>query len=280
MPPEAISVSTASVPTLSELFGLIQESRGSDLQAGARAELCPSPLTLALGSMMGRIAAQTMIYLVNSQAAVNFTAARIPLSQAAMIRAIPAGREQPILADIATAYSPLSVQLAHALPHATIVEMDRPDVIRKRMQRLQRGNIDMPANLRTFSADLRHVPLEQAFEGLRPDVIEITGAYLNPAQLTRISEHVCDVLTPGGALICYLPWRAGLAEVQTAMRFFKRQVSDMPGAMSSERAIIDTFTEAGFVAVRIDYPSQLAETLGVKTPVLDVEVLVTCRKAG
>jgi hypothetical protein len=111
-------------------------------------------------------------------------------------------------------------------------------------------------------------------------VIEITGAYLNPAQLTRISEHVCDVLTPGGALICYLPWRAGLAEVQTAMRFFKRQVSDMPGAMSSEPAIIDTFTEAGFTAVTVDYPSQLAETIGVRTPVLDVEVLVTCRKAG
>lgn len=260
------------------LLGLTQNTSGSEFQAGLRSELTPSPLTRALTSMRSQIAAQTMIALFRYREALNYVAARLPVLKYAITQALPINAEHPSLLDPATGFAALCIELAEALPHSTVIEMDLPEVIRARQDRLQKAGFTPPENLRSIAANLSQTPLHEVLDGQAFDVLNFTGAYFTHNQLRTALRYIHSLLNPNGAVVSYLPWTPGVDSIKFAARFFKKQVGEYPGMMQSADQIYMLYHDAGFDDVTIHYPSQLADELGLPTPVLDIEVLVVGRK--
>lgn len=264
-------------PADSFMLGRTQETRGSELQAGARAELTPTPVTLALASLRGRAVAQTMIWLSPEKASTNYTAARVPILTELMVRAVP-NVPAPILVDPSTGFSPLSLSVAERVPHATVIEIDRAEVIRSRQHRLRRGGISLPPNLETVVADLGVTPLPDALGGRTADVIKFHGAYLTPAESRRTIGYLHSILSAEGAIAARFPLKSGVERTSTATRFFKQQVGDLPGMVDDVNVLRHYFLDTGFREVEVIFPSQIVPQIGLATPVWDVEVAVIARK--
>ena len=95
-----------------------QEKRGSELQAGIRAELSPSSLNLTLSSLGGRLSARTMIKLFGTAGAANFMTARIPLLIEGVKRSISPLTYAPLLVNLNAGFSPFGIMLATEMPSA------------------------------------------------------------------------------------------------------------------------------------------------------------------
>lgn len=269
--------STPFTPADALVLGRTQETRGSEIQAGARAELTPNPVTLALASLRGRAVAQTMIWLAPDQGILNYTAARIPILAALMLRAIPPV-PHPLLIDTSAGFSPMSLMVAEGAPHAHVIEIDRAEVIRSRQHRLRKAKITLPPNLETISADLGQTSLPEVLGGRVADVIDFTGAYFSPAQLRRTAAYLHSILSEQGTVLSCYPYRPAMEYATTATRFFKQQVGDLPGGVDDVTALKHYFLDAGYRDVEIYFPSQLAPELGLRTPILDMEISVIARK--
>ncbi len=270
---------TREVPDRSLILGRTQDERGSEIQAGARAELTPSPLTLALSSLRGRVTARIMLQFANNPAALNFTAARTAILEAGVARALHRSEDQPVIVDMACGYSPLALHMAEHFPHASVIELDTPDVIIRRKRRLMRcKEYVRPANLVTLSADLSRQSLVDALGNRVPSVIEYTSSYLTREQMIETHRYLYDVLSIHGALVTFMTWQKGVQQVQAELRFFREQVGSLPGIVADEAAAAAVFLEAGFRHVEVLHPSRLAGELGLATPIMDIELLVIAWK--
>lgn len=269
------------IPSDSMILGQNQEQGGSEMQAGARSILTPSPLLHALSTVRGRAVAQTMITLVNNPLSINFTAGRLRFLQTMLMNAVQ-NHAQPVITLPACGYSPLGIWLAEDMPHATVIEIDIPEVMRRRQRRLRRANIPLPQNLLTRPANLAQTPLSQVIAPYKPDVVDFTGAYYNPDELTRIARYLRSILAEKGTCVCYLPWAESIKVIKSGMRYFKDQIGETPGTISDVETPIRIFTNAGYSTVEVVFPSQIgpqiADRYDLKMPVLDVEVLVVARK--
>lgn len=260
------------------ILGQTQEQKGSEFQSGARAELTPSPLTLALSSIRGRFMAQTMIFMVPDKRAHRFIAARSPMLKSAILRALPQ-KSQPILATVAVGFSPVTILVAQERPDVRVIEVDTPEVIKKRKTRLRHApEIIIPDTIETYKADLATVPLTEILGDIRPDVMDITGGYFTHAELTQIARYFANVMSDEGACVCYLPWFDGLEQIRGAARFFKSQIGDYPGVVSNVNTAKKIFMDAGYQTVEILFPSQYGAELGLETPMMDIEILVIAYK--
>ncbi|MFN8374764.1 MAG: hypothetical protein U0694_18030 [Anaerolineae bacterium] len=272
---------TAVISPSALIIKRTQEQRGSELQAGARAELAPSSLNMALSSLAGRLSARTMIKLFGVPAALNFITARIDLLAAVMKRSVPPMIFSPLLVDLNAGFSPLGLALARDLPSARVIELDTPEVIHERERRLRRARaVALPPNLATIAVDLEQTPLIRALLGQRADVMTLTGGYMTHDELLQVVTYLMGVLTPTGSLVVYLPWQEGIARMRYGVRLFKRQVGELPGAFEHADQIQALFRRAGYSQVTLHYPNQLATALGLPTPLLDLEVLVQARRVG
>lgn len=260
------------------ILGQTQEQRGSEFQAGARAELTPSPLTLALSSIRGRFMAQAMIFMVPDKRAHRFIAARSPMLKAAILRAMPQ-KPRPILATVAVGFSPVTILIAQERPDIRVIEIDTPEVIKKRKTRLRQvPDIIIPDNLETHKAELSITPLTDILGDLRPDVMDITGGYFTHAELTQVTRYLASVMSDEGACVCYLPWFDGIEQVKGAARFFKSQIGDYPGVVGSEETARRIFLGAGYQTAEVLFPSRYGVELGLETPIMDIEILVIAYK--
>lgn len=260
------------------ILGHTQEQKGSEFQSGARAELTPSPLTLALSSIRGRFMAQAMIFMVPDTRAHRFIAARSPMLKAAILRAMPQ-KPQPILATVAVGFSPVTILIAQERPDVRVIEIDTPEVIQKRKTRLRHApDIIIPDNIETYKADLATVPLSDVLGDIRPDVMDITGGYFTHAELTQVVRYFAEVMSDEGACVCYLPWFDGIEQIKGAARFFKSQIGDYPGMVGHVDTAKRIFTDAGYQTVEVLFPSQFGAELGLETPMMDIEILVIAYK--
>jgi O-methyltransferase involved in polyketide biosynthesis len=256
------------------LLGRAVEQSGSELQAGTRAELAPTPITQALASLQGRVTAKVLARLVQKEA-LNFITGRTPALLDVMRRTVPPGVAHPLLVDVGVGYSPLTLQLAEALPQARVVEIDLPAVIEERQRRLSRAKIALPSNIRTLAVDLRHTALNEILDSEQPHGLTFTGAYLTHEEQASVLGALRRMLAYGGAVVCMLPWEDGLRQVEQAARLFKRTIGELPGVMRDEASIRAVFAQAGYRDVTI---YRLAESLRLKTPVIDLEVIALGRR--
>lgn len=265
-------------PQDSLFLGKAQEQSGSELQAGFRAELDPSPLTRALSTMRGRMIAKTMSFMVSATGARNFIAARIPLLMQAMIENLPAHTEKPLIVSTAAGYSPLGIWLAEELPYADIVEIDLPEVISKRQMRFKKAGITLPKNLTSIAADLGMVPLLDVLEGRHPQIIEWTGAYSPHDEAIHIMRYFHSILADDGVCVGYFPWQGGIDAVRAGTRFFKDQIGDMPGVVATRDELTNRFTAAGYAQVDVLMPVQYAPHIGITGDLINIEVLAVGHK--
>lgn len=275
------TLTRTTIPSGSMILGQTQEQGGSELQAGARAILSDDPLLEALSTLRGRIVAQTALSISNHAGSRNFTAGRLRFLQTVIEDAV-AGRDNPVIVMPLCGYSPLGVWLGESLPEAIIYEIDRPDVMRKRQHRLKRANITLPPNLITQTATLIDTPLPEIIKPHVADVIDFTGAYYKPDEITTVARYIYEVLSDDGVCVCYLPWLPSLEEIQANMRFFKNQVGETPGTISDIESPKKWFKAAGYDDVKVIFPStitpRITDRFNLKLPIMDVEVLVVARK--
>lgn len=261
-----------------QILGRQQERGGSEIYAGARAEVTPSPLTLALSSMFGRMGARVMSAMVPNEPARQFFAHRLTVLAELIKRSLPSGVPHPILVDMGVGFSPMSILMAESLPNAKIIEIDHPEVLRERQRRLARVHgYRPPANLLTLSVDMKKTALHDVLAPYPPHALDFTGAFYTIPDLLSVTRYLRLLLAENGTLLCYLPWRDGLRQVREAARFFRKQVGDAPATQHQESDVHDLYQQAGFRRVEVVYPSRVGVELGLP-PLLDVEVLAVAHR--
>ncbi len=269
--------------TSPDAFGLGRTSgqRGAEILAGLRAELLPSPESLALARFGGRAIARLAMAMEKNPAALNFVVGRLNGITELVRRALSPNASKLLLMDIAAGFSPRGIQLAQSIPTAQVVEVDLPDVVRDKEARLRRArNLQVPTNLSWRSADLAVTALAQVVEKESADVISAEGlnAYLAPEDITRTATRILECLKPGGTYISDIPWAEGMDYAQQATRFFSRQAGVYKGVIDSAEAMRDLMLTAGYKTVIIHKPSEVAAELKLPTPILDFSFFVVAQR--
>ncbi|NWF69871.1 MAG: class I SAM-dependent methyltransferase [Chloroflexi bacterium] len=272
--PDDVTLPARSSDAFALLLGRTQGVRGSsEIMAGARADLTPSPFTLALSSLGGRITARTIMNMAMSKAAIHYLAARIPSLEEIVRRALNA-RESALLVDLAAGFSPLGLQIADEMPQVQVLEIDLPAVLQEKRKRLQKGrHLTIPPNIEWLEANLGTQEFHGLLEGRRPDVITYSAVYFTLPEQVRVARYLRDQLQRGGALVCMSMWVEGLRQVREANRFFRNQTSETPGVWESPEAAQQIFASAGFASVEVFKPSEIGEKLGLHQPIMDVELI-------
>lgn len=262
-------------------LGSTPGQRRAEMLAGLRAVLAPSPLTEALSRMSGRLMAGTLISIVRDRRYFNFVPVRSGCLTTLAMRALAAGPASPLIVDLAAGFSPRGMELAQNLPHARIIEIDQPDIIEKKRERLfKKGGLTLPANITWLAADLATDPLPKLLRGQQADVIVAEGvaAYYPLAEFTAIAARIRPSLKPGGCFICDVPWQPGMDEIREAGRYFSRFAGNFRGIAQHESEIRAVLEEAGYADVTLHHPAPLAEELGLPTPVFEPSLFLVGRR--
>jgi O-methyltransferase involved in polyketide biosynthesis len=260
------------------LVGRTQGLRGSsEIMAGARAELSPTPITLALSSLGGRVTARTVINLGLNRSAVNYFAARMTVMTELIVKLFQ-DKAEPLMVDLASGFSPLGWMVAQELPNAQVVEIDLPHVLQEKRKRLQKAHVEIPKNLELIEGNLGEHPLHHVLHGREADVISYTGVYFTEQEQATVARYLRENLAPNGVCVCNTQWKEGQRQIREASRFFRSQTGETPGVWENERAAAKIFTEAGFSDVKVVHPSEIGEKIGATLPIMDVELIVVARK--
>jgi O-methyltransferase involved in polyketide biosynthesis len=273
-------MSTTQTPNHADalLLGQTQGLRGSsEIMAGARAELTPTPLTMALSSLGGRVTARTVINLGLQKSAVNFFAARMTVLTEIIVGLLQ-HKPQPLMVDLASGYSPLGIQVALELPHAQVIELDLPHVLQEKRKRLQKGRMELPSNIDLHAANLGEIALHDVLEGHKANIICYTGIYFTPGDQIKIARYLMENLTPDGVCVCITQSKDGLRQIREATRFFRNQTGETPGIWENEDAAQKIFMDAGFKDVDVIHTSEAGAKIGATLPIMDVELIVVARK--
>jgi len=259
----------------SQVLGQTQEERSSELMAGARAMVLPSPLNYALSSIRGRTMARLYLNMPGGQDLQRYVQFRNSAQIEIFRRGIPAGCEQPRLLEPYVGFGILSLSLAETFPQATVFELDRPDTIAERQRRL--SGMQKPTNVRTLSANLDQRPLHELLGGEPMHVILSNGLFLTSEEYTQALRYLRTLLAPDGAIFAILPWAAG-TEQNVWGRMYKMQISKYPGAIRSRDQFIQILNRAGFYDVQLFDIRELGQEIGCPH-VANFEIWALARQA-
>ncbi len=261
-------------------LGRTPGQRAAEMIAGIRAEIMPSPLTTALTSLIGRAVAGTLMRLESDrERAANFIIGRyIGLSRLAE-ESLPEGGQSGTIVEVAAGFSPRGMEFASERPGIQYIEVDLPDVVEEKQKRLEKAEITPPPNLSWLAADLGVTPLAEVLGERKVDVVLAEGlmAYFPHSEVIRIAAHIREVLVPGGSLLCTVPWREGMQHLRMAVRFFRRLAGQHRGIVEDENQARELFESAGYTDVSVYQVSQLAESMGIPTPLTDFAFLVRAK---
>jgi len=253
-----------------------QKHRGSELHAGARAELLPSPLTRSLATWRGQLMARTMRLMGVEHGILNYAAFR-PYAIMEIIRQyvakIPA--KNPVVLDPAAGYGPEHLWLAEELPAVQFIELDHPDVIADKEKRLNRYPI--PANLRLIGADLSEQSLDIALGNICPDIVIVIAAYVSTADYMNLLRYLPQIMRPNGWVIAPFPYKPGIDNLFVNRLTFQDLVKVGPvGMVDSEAAIHDIMAEVNYRHTQIFTLSTLARQMGKPIP-SNVEIMAVAQ---
>lgn len=279
-PQPAVSPTAQATP---DALGLGQTSgqRGAEILAGFRAEKYPAPDTLALSRWSGRITARLLMRLTSSDAPMNFTAARFVIIQTLIRRALAKDQPNPVIVEIAAGLSPRGLRLAQQLPHAQVIEIDLPDVVRDKRQRLERAkDVTIPPNIQWLAADLGITPLSKVLDGKQVDVVAAEGLlpYFSHQEITAMTRGVLSSLKPGGKFIADIPRQAGMEEIRQIMGFFSRQAGQLKGTVQTEDQARQLLLDAGYPSVSVYLATRLADELNLPRPLMDASFFLEAQK--
>jgi hypothetical protein len=267
------------------LLGLIQGKMklGTELFAGLRAELAPSPLHTSLSTFGGRIAARVMTSLIRNKSMVNYQRYRTRTFAAAIARAIPPDQHKLTLVDAPSGFSPLGVMLAEQYPQADVLDMDLREIIHDKRRRLERGHqVVIPPNIHFIEADFRKTALEQVLNEHghpRIDVISFLSSSFAFDELNRLARYLRGLLTDNGAVVCFSPWKPIMQAEHDASSLLRRQVQvGWSGIFQSKEQAVEIFQQAGYRDVKVYLPTELCKDFPVTGDIIDAEVFVVARR--
>ncbi|MGJ3239361.1 MAG: hypothetical protein ACFE0Q_11695 [Anaerolineae bacterium] len=255
-----------------------QQGAGSHLQAGARAELIPSPITRALSTFGGRIAAQTMQYMFRGsvEPLLNYVAFRPYALMEAIRFALGEHPRDKIVLDPASGYSPVYYWLAQQLPHTQFIEMDQEKMIDGKHKALDPFGIAQ--NLGFHAVDLSTTPLHTV-QSNPVDVMVLLGAYVDHGAYADLLRYVPHLLKQDGYIVSIFPNKEGIENFQENSAIFSRIVSEPRGAVNDLSEIITLFKESEFKLKRVISLSELADKHHKPVPA-DVELIAIARLGG
>jgi O-methyltransferase involved in polyketide biosynthesis len=264
-------------------LGRTPQQRAAELFAGIRAEIMPSPLTKALSRAIGRTTARIMISVFGKewQEGLNFPVVRTAGLAKLIYDALSTKKEKVYFVELGAGFSPRGVELALALPHAEVIEIDLPDIVQEKRFRVSRiAGISPPPNLHWQAADLAVTSLTEILDGQRVDAIVAEGFlfYFPRSHQVRICQQVCDNLVEGGLFAADLTWHEGLNMAQGAAQYFSQRAGRYVGTVASKEQAESIFREAGFSEVNVYLPSEVAEKYDLPRPVFNAELLVVGKK--
>jgi O-methyltransferase involved in polyketide biosynthesis len=253
-------------------LGKTPGQRGAEILAGFRAEQSPTPETQALAKFSGRVVARLMMGMLRDSTPLNFTLARPMVIDGLIRRALPKG-DRVVFVDIAAGLSPRGLILAREIPGIQVIEIDLPEVIDQKRQRLKRSrNIEIPDNLRWIPADLGATPLPSVLGRQKAHVISSEGLlpYLNHQRIIRLASWIHECLLPGGAFVADVPLRDGVRAIQQLASFFSRQAGNWQGTIDSQQTGQKLMLDAGFDTVEAHVATDYIEKFGLPAPLIDV----------
>lgn len=252
-----------------QVLGHNQQQDGSIIQAGARAILIPSDLTRALSSARGRIAAQTIILMGANQKLMNYAALR-PFAIMEAIRRHMPEIPHPVLLDPTTGYGAEYIWLAEEFPQATFIEIDRPDVIEDKRQRLR--DFKLPSNVILEGVDFRKTTLEAGLRGRRVDMMVVLATYVTPAEFSEALRYFRTVMPKGLTVLAPFTYAPGMQEVQKSGILFRRFASEPSGTVQNHDEVRRVFRDAGYRDLGVYSFAELARDLGKPEP-FDIEII-------
>lgn len=261
-------------------LGSTASQRGAEILAALRAELQPTPETKALSRLAGRAIAWVILRLERNHAALNFVTVR-PSALTHLVRQhLP---PDGVFVDLEVGFHPRGLILGRQRPDARLIEIDIPSIIRERRRRIESHLLGgLLPNIELREADLGVTPLSAVLQSQQADVIcsEGLNAYFTPPHITQIAAGVRDCLKPGGVYVTDMAWQIGMQEAQDATRFYSRQAGRFHGVMPDLESMYQLLIDAGFSKANITAyrPSELAQTLGLPTPVIDFAYFFVARK--
>jgi O-methyltransferase involved in polyketide biosynthesis len=281
--PQPFTQPSRTVVTSKDNYGLGKTpgQRGAEILAGFRAEQSPTPETLALAKFSGRVVARLMLGMLRDSMPLNFTLARPMVIDGLIRRALLKQTGDLVFVDIAAGLSPRGLILAREIPGIQVIEVDLPDVIEQKQQRLKRArNIDVPQNLHWIAADLGVTPLTEVLGTQKAHVISSEGLlpYLRHPQIVRLSSWIVECLHPGGVYIADVPLREGVQAIRQLASFFSRQAGNWYGTIDSKEAGRQLLRTAGFHTVETHIASDFAKEFNLPTPLVDVSCFLHATK--
>jgi O-methyltransferase involved in polyketide biosynthesis len=268
-------------------LGKTPGQRGAEVIAGIRAELMQSPEATALVRTNGRVFARLLMNLSRNRKIFDFIPARYYVLTEIVRRQL---KQRPIkrYVEIASGFSTRTLEIANAFPDLEVMEVDLPDVIAEKKNRLNSAGIAIPANMNFLTADLGVTNLKDVLQGNPVDIVCAEGLnlYFKPEEIIRMNRFVLDALAPNGVFITEVYSRQKFLEVRrnpnmnNAVSFFLRQAGNIPGLSESAEMTESWFTEAGFSKVERFDMGEVMKSLGKEAPMLDLAVVVVAQKAA
>lgn len=252
------------------------KSAGSQLQAGARADLIPSPVTKALSSFGGRIAAQTMQFMFrgNVQAVLNYTAFRPYAMMEAVKLALGDSKQGKIVLNPAGGYSPACYWLAQEMPEVQFIEMDVAKTIDFKKNVLEPFSI--PDNLELRAVDLTQNNLHDVQQE-KVDVIIVSGAYVSHKEYQDMLGYIKNILKKDACVIGSFPDKSGIENFLENSTVFTRIVANPRGAIDNEDGLSAIFKGTDFGVEAVVKLSELAKQQKKPIPA-DIEVIAIARQ--
>ncbi len=244
----------------------------AEFYAGAYAEVIPSPLTRALSSFQGRLISRTvnMLFLGHLEPILYYYAIR-PYSLMAAIRYALSARTdvRPLVVDPLAGFNTHLYWLAQEMPHVDFLELDFPELIQTKRDRLR--GFQIPPNLQMEAVDYTSVSLGEALGERRATVMIASAMQIQPAAFVNVLEYLRDVLTPNGSVIGCFPLSRGVEHLQRNLKMVSRFIGEIPGMIDDEQQIIDLFANSSYDLQKICTLAETALRMGKATPA-EVEV--------
>ncbi|MBI5667732.1 MAG: class I SAM-dependent methyltransferase [Chloroflexi bacterium] len=264
-------------------LGRTSGQRGAEIIAGFRAEQHPSADTLALSRWTGRVTARWFMRMPGSKATMNYLVTRLATLSHLIQETLPPAGDDLTIVDLACGLSPRGLTLARALPHVTVIEIDLPDVVRDKQQRLKQArDVVIPPNIQWLAADLGVVSLGDVLGGRQVNAVCAEGLnpYFSDEKVVAIARHIHASLKPGGVYVCDLPWRNdNNAQGKQVANVYSRQAGVYLCTPKDEAEARQVMLDAGFASVDVYPTAQFADALELPQPIMEFSLFVRARKA-
>lgn len=252
-----------------------QNGAGSQMQAGARAELIQSPVTKALSTFGGRIAARTMQYMYrgNIRSVLNYVAIRPFAMMDAIKLALGESKGDKVVLNPAGGYSPVFYWLAQEFKDTQFIEMDIEKVIKEKKLALEPSGIPSNLSLKVFDLsehNLHDVQTEPV------DVLVTNGAYVSRSDFRDMLRYILNILKEDGAVVATFPNKSRIENYLENSTVFSRIVTQPKGAIADETELPFVFRDSGLSLRHTIKLSELAKKYAKPEPA-DIELIAIAR---